>query len=218
MSQSLREVVVLGKGELAIRVSRWFTEQPSYRLACVVPVVPEPAWAPSLSEWAKEHQVAVVESGHFDQVSAVIGDGPVDLAVSVFYDKIIKPRFIERCGRILNIHNGPLPRYQGVSPINWALKNGEVEHGVTIHELTAGIDTGPIVSQVKYSIYPEIDEVIDVFERSIEYATVLFERTMPLLDHIRPRRQDESQALYYNRRQDDLLGERRGFTRSVSTA
>src|SRR5690606_15634116 len=120
---------------------------------------------------------AHVPSGRVQDLAAVIGSARVDLAISVFYDKILKPWFIDSCGRILNVHNGPLPRYQGVSPINWALKNGEHEHGVTIHELTAGIDSGPIVSQVTYSIYPEIDEVIDVYHRALEYAWLLFKQT-----------------------------------------
>ena len=155
-----------------------------------------------------------------------LGDGAVvyrtaegwttDLAVSIFYDRIIKDWFIRKCHRILNLHNGPLPRYRGVSPINWALKNGENEHGVTIHEITPGIDDGPIVGQIKYSIYPEFDEVIDVYNRGIEYGWTLFQQTMPMMQKIKPRPQNHSEALYYNKDQNALLGERRNFTKKES--
>ena len=97
----------------------------------------------------------------------------------------------------MNLHNGPLPKYRGYSPINWALKNNEREHGVTIHEITPGIDDGPVVSQLKYSIYPEFDEVIDVYKRSIEYGWTLFQQTMPLLDKIEARQQVHSDMSYY---------------------
>ena len=140
----------------------------------------------------------------------------IDLAFSVFYDRIIKEWFISKCESILNLHNGPLPKYRGVSPINWALKNAEKEHGVTIHEITPGIDDGPIVGQVKYSIYPEFDEVIDVYRRAIEFGWVLFQQTLPLLRNISSRPQDESQACYYNKDQDRLLEERRNFTKIQS--
>jgi methionyl-tRNA formyltransferase len=211
-----RRVVVLGKGELGIKVAGWFLRSQGYELAWVVPAVPEPAWAPSLIAWCKENGVPYVESGHFSDLPGAREQGwRVDLAVSVFYDRIIKDWFIAKCGRILNLHNGPLPRYRGVSPINWALKNGEKEHGLTIHEITPGIDDGPIVAQVKYSIYPETDEVIDVFKRSLEYGWTLFSQTMPMLDRIKAVPQDESKALYYSRKQDDQLGERRGFTRGA---
>jgi methionyl-tRNA formyltransferase len=207
----------MGKGELAIRVADWFLQSPDYELSAVAPVIPEPKWAPSLSAWAASRNVPLVESGHYKDIPSVREDGwHVDLAVSIFYDKIIKDWFISKCGRIVNLHNGPLPRYRGVSPINWALKNEENEHGATIHEITPGIDDGPIISQVKYSIYPEVDEVIDVYRRAIEYGWVLLQQTLPILDKLMARPQDESRALYYSKQDDSRLGERRNFTREQS--
>jgi len=212
MSEIPRSVVVLGKGTLAIRIASWFSESPDHELRAVVPVIPEPTWTASLEQWASEAGVPVVESGDY----RVLDVGPVDLAVSVFYDKILKAEFIDSCGRVLNIHNSPLPRYRGVSPINWALKNGERMHGVTIHEITPGIDDGPIVAQLQYSIYPEFDEVVDVYNRALEYGWTLFSQTMPNLDRIEATPQDESAASYYSTADNDALGERRGFTRAAS--
>lgn len=214
----MQSVVLLGKGELAIRVAGWFLQSEKYRLTAVVPVMPEPGWAPSFADWARKQGVPVIESGHYKDLPNVSGpDWSVDLAMSVFYDKIIKAWFIDKCKQIINLHNGPLPRYRGVSPINWALKNGEREHGVTIHEITPGIDDGPIVGQVKYSIYPELDEVVDVYKRSLEYGWTLFQQTIPHLERIEPRPQDESQATYYNKGDNARLDERSGFTRAAST-
>ena len=141
-------VVVLGKGTLAIRVADWFRRSEAYELRTVVPVVPEPAWTDSLLGWSEAAGVEHVPSGDYRDLASEEGDWATDLAVSVFYDRILPDWFIRRCGRILNIHNGPLPRYRGVSPINWALKNEERLHGVTIHEITPGIDDGPIVAQI----------------------------------------------------------------------
>jgi methionyl-tRNA formyltransferase len=213
----VQTVLLMGKGELAVRAAEWFMKSPGYDLVGVVPVIPEPRWTTSLSAWAKANDVKIIESGHYRNIPDVLDEAwRVDLAFSLFYDKIIKDWFIQKCDRILNLHNGPLPRYRGVSPINWALKNGEPEHGVTIHEITPGIDDGPIVAQIKYSIYPEMDEVIDVYNRGLEYGWTLFQQTMPMVDKIGARSQDESQALYYNSGQNSLLGERRHFTRAES--
>jgi methionyl-tRNA formyltransferase len=213
----MRNVVVLGKGELAIKVANWFLNSEDYTILAVVPVMPEPTWTESLATWGRTHGVQTVESGHYKDISNSGGDDArVDLAVSVFYDKIIKPSFIDKCQRIINIHNGPLPKYRGVSPINWALKNGEREHGVTIHEITPGIDDGPIIAQLKYSIYPEFDEVIDVYRRSLEYAWVLFRQTVPLLDRILAREQEHDLASYYSRKEDIQLGDRSGLLRSAT--
>jgi methionyl-tRNA formyltransferase len=212
----VRTAVLLGKGDLAVRVAEWFQKEDEWRLAHLVPVVPEPTWTASLCGWADENGVPWVESGDWADLSAEAGRPLADLVVSVFYDRILPAELIARFGRALNIHNGPLPRYRGVSPINWALKNGERSHGVTIHEISPGIDDGPIVAQLNYSIYPEHDEVEDVYRRALAYGWTLFEQTMPLLDEIEAVPQDESQATYYSGRDNDRLGDRRSFTRILS--
>jgi hypothetical protein len=207
-------VVVLGKGSLAVRVADWFRRSDSYELAWVVPVVPEPEWTDSLAAWARDSSVSWVESGNWRDLP---GDMAIaDLGISVFYDRILPPEFIDRFGRLLNLHNSPLPRYRGVNPINWALKNGERSHGVTIHEITPGVDDGPIVSQLTYSIYPEFDEVAEVYRRALDYGWTLFEQTLPLLDRIEAVSQNEEQATIYTSRDADRLGDRRSFTRDLS--
>lgn len=212
-----KRVIFMGKGDLAIRCANWFYESPDYELALIVPVIPEPGWTGSISAWARAHGVPLVESGHYKDIPEVRDDAwRCDLAFSVFYDKIIKAWFIDKCDRILNLHNGPLPRYRGVSPINWALKNGESAHGVTIHEITPGIDDGPIVGKLEYPIYPEFDEVRDVLGRSVEYGWTLFHQTLPILEQIKAAPQDESQALYYDSSRNGELGERRFFTKAES--
>lgn len=213
----MNRAIVLGKGSLAVRVAEWLLASDAYELTYVVPVVPEPTWTDSLVEWARRHEVVCIGSGDYADLPPQRDDsGLAELGVSIFYDRIVSPSFIARFDRLLNIHNAPLPRYRGVSPINWALKNGERSHGVTIHEMTPGIDDGPVVAQVEYSVYPELDEVIDVYERALEYGWVLFEQTMPILDRIVARPQDEQHATYYSADENRRLGERRGFTRAVS--
>ena len=213
----MQNVIVMGKGELAIRVADWFMQSREHKLIAIVPVIPEPTWTRSFLCWAKTRNVTVVESGHYRDLRAELGETwRVDLAISVFYDKILKEWFINKCKKILNLHNSPLPRYRGVSPINWALKNGEHEHGVTIHEIAPGIDNGPIVAQLKYSIYPDFDEVIHVYNRAVEYGWVLFQQTVSLIDKIEARPQDEAQAFYHSKEDNSLLGERRDFTRQES--
>jgi methionyl-tRNA formyltransferase len=211
-----RRVVVFGKGTLAIRIAEWFHESSDWDLVGVVPVVPEPTWTDSLIEWARDRGVSYVESGDYRDTEQLSGGQTIDLGFSVFYDRIFSASFIGECKRLLNLHNSPLPKYRGVSPINWALKNEEDIHGVTIHEISPRVDDGPIVAQVQYSIYPEIDEVVDVYERALEYGWLAFRMTMPLLDRITPRAQDDAVATHYGLTQNDQLGDRRSFTRDAS--
>jgi methionyl-tRNA formyltransferase len=203
----------MGKGALAIRVGQWFLASAEHTLDRVVPVVPEPQWTDSLADWADENGVEVVRSGDYVDIPA---DARLDLVFSVFYDRIVDPGFIARTARILNLHNAPLPRYRGVSPINWALKNRERMHGVSIHEITEEIDAGPVVAQVTFPIDPDVDEVIDVYLRSLSHGWALFEDTMPRLSRIKPRPQRPDLATRYTLLDNERLGERRSFTREQS--
>ena len=211
-----QRTILLGKGTLAIRIGEWFLDSPRHDLVAVVPVMPEPEWTDSLTDWASSTGVPCVSSGDWRDLSRGGKIRIADLGFSVFYDRILPAELIARFDRVLNLHNGPLPRYRGVGPINWALKAEERSHGVTIHEITPGIDDGPVVAQLTYSIYPEFDEVVDVYGRALEYGWVLFRETMPILDRITPRPQDEREATYYSASDFPLLGERQGFTRELS--
>jgi len=208
----MKNVVILGKGSLAIKICNWFKDSSDYNLILVVPVSPEPQWTESLKLWCDNNSVDYISSGNYRDISS---DIKIDLAFSVFYDKIIKKDFIDRCSRIINLHNAPLPLYRGVSPINWALKDNRKEHGITIHEITEGIDDGPIVSQMKYSIYPEIEEVKDVYRKSVGYGYELFLATIPILDKIEATNQ-EGEVIYRDSSENKYLGNRRSWTRDES--
>lgn len=54
-----------------------------------------------------------------------------------------------------NLHPGPLPRYAGLNTPNWALYQGETTHGVTLHWMAPGIDTGPIAYQQNFPLGAE---------------------------------------------------------------
>jgi len=213
----MKEVILMGKGTLAIKIAKWFNENPNYNLKLIVPVIPEPVWTDSLIEWSKQNNIEYMKSGNYQDILEVNNDNwEIDLVFSVFYDKIIKDFFIKKCNKILNLHNALLPKYRGVNPINWALKNNEPIHGITIHEISPGIDDGRIISQISYSIYPDFDEVQDVYNRALTYGWTLFEQTMPILDKIIPKIQDESQATYYSLNDSTKLGNRTNFTKGKS--
>lgn len=212
-----KSVIVLGKGSLSVKVADWFLHSHEYDLIGVVPNMPESAWTLSLKKWGEENNIPVINTGRTDDIPGIKDDSwSVDLAISVTYDKIIKDWFIRKCKKIVNIHNGQLPQYRGVNPINWALKNKEKNHGVTIHEITPGIDDGPIISMVTFPINSEIDEVIDVYERALNFGWKIFKETIPNLWEITPMMQNEALARYYSAKDFSKLGERSYFTRKES--
>ncbi len=53
-----------------------------------------------------------------------------------------------------NLHASLLPRWRGPNPIAWAIRSGDPVTGVTLMRMEEGVDTGPIVSQVRMEIEP----------------------------------------------------------------
>ncbi|MBQ0830581.1 methionyl-tRNA formyltransferase [Streptomyces tagetis] len=47
----------------------------------------------------------------------------------------------------INVHTSTLPKYRGPIPVNWAIRNGDKEIGVSIHWMESEFDSGGILAQ-----------------------------------------------------------------------
>lgn len=63
-----------------------------------------------------------------------------------------------------NIHASMLPFLRGAAPINWAIRNGFKETGLTSFVLNSKIDCGDIIGNIKEKILPD-DNFGTLFER-----------------------------------------------------
>lgn len=90
----------------------------------------------------------------FDQKLAQLIDSyQPDLVVLAGFMRILTTEFTRHYqGRMLNIHPSLLPKYQGLHTHQRVLDAGELEHGVTVHFVTAELDGGPSVIQAKISV------------------------------------------------------------------
>jgi methionyl-tRNA formyltransferase len=72
-----------------------------------------------------------------------------DLGVVVAYGHILRPEIlaIPHMG-LINLHASLLPRLRGAAPVQWAILEGERETGVSIMQMEAGLDSGPVYHQV----------------------------------------------------------------------
>lgn len=62
------------------------------------------------------------------------------------------------------LHASLLPDYSGGAPLVWAMINGENKTGITLYQMDAGIDSGPIVGQIEESIN-EDDTIVTLYNR-----------------------------------------------------
>jgi methionyl-tRNA formyltransferase len=76
-----------------------------------------------------------------------------DLLVVCDYGEILRPATLAatRLGGI-NLHGSLLPKYRGAAPVQWAILNGEIETGVSVIQMTPGLDAGPCLAQQRAPI------------------------------------------------------------------
>lgn len=83
-----------------------------------------------------------------------------DLICLAGFMRVLTPGFVVAWeGRMLNIHPSLLPLHPGLHTHRRALAAGDRWHGCTVHEVTAGLDAGPILGQARVPVLPDDTEV-----------------------------------------------------------
>ena len=67
----------------------------------------------------------------------------------------------------INVHASLLPKWRGAAPIQRAIEAGDSETGVSIMQMEAGLDTGPVISTAHCDIAPD-DTSVSLFEKLAE--------------------------------------------------
>ena len=87
-----------------------------------------------------------------DSIEAIRELAP-DLGVLADFGQLIPQSVIDLPAHgIINIHPSLLPRHRGATPIPATILAGDSEAGVTIMQMDAGLDTGPIIAARSWSV------------------------------------------------------------------
>lgn len=77
------------------------------------------------------------------------------LVVLAGFMRILTPAFVQRyAGRLINIHPSLLPAFTGLHTHQRAIDAGCRFAGVTVHQVTAELDVGPILDQAVVPVLP----------------------------------------------------------------
>ena len=121
------------------------------------------------------------------------------LLVSIAGNQIFRKSLIDIAPKgCINLHTSLLPKYRGLMPSFWVLKNNEKYTGVSVFFVDEGIDSGPIIVQKKirignmtqselinYSKKIGMDAIIEAIEKIHKNAVVLIKN-------------DDMQKTYYS--------------------
>ncbi len=87
------------------------------------------------------------------RILGLMGEHGIDLIVLARYMQILTPVLVEPFkNRIINVHHGFLPAFQGARPYHQAYERGVKLIGATSHYVTADLDMGPIIEQASVAV------------------------------------------------------------------
>lgn len=109
-------------------------------------------------------------------------DAGIDVLLNVHSLHLVRPEVLAapRVGAF-NLHPGPLPEVAGLNAPSWAVARGHAEHGVTLHWMEAGIDTGDVVDQIRFPVTAD-DTALTVSVRCVARGQELVDRLLAHLD------------------------------------
>jgi phosphoribosylglycinamide formyltransferase 1 len=89
------------------------------------------------------------------EVDMELGARAIEIVALAGFMRVLTPFFVRAwAGHLVNIHPSLLPKYPGVDTHARALEAGDGEHGVTVHLVDEGVDTGAILGQSRMSVLP----------------------------------------------------------------
>ena len=133
-----------------------------------------------------------------DAVIAALTAEKPDVIIVIAYGKILPKAILDipKYG-CLNVHGSLLPAYRGAAPIQYAIKDGVAESGVTIMLLDEGMDTGAILKEARISLDAK-ETTGTLFDK---LSTLGAEALLPVVADLpaylaKATAQDESKATY----------------------
>lgn len=135
---------------------------------------------------------------HPDSVAALQALKP-DLLISILGNQIFKePIFNLAPKGCLNLHTALLPKYRGLMPTFWVLKNQEKYTGVSVFYVDKGIDSGPIVVQKKVEIGDRTQEELIEYTKKIGMEAIAEAVDLIEKDEVKIIENDASQKTYFS--------------------
>lgn len=133
-----------------------------------------------------------------ESVETIKGYEP-DLLISILGNQIFKEPIISLAPKgCLNLHTALLPKYRGLMPTFWVMKNDEKYTGVSVFFVDEGIDSGPIIVQEKIEIENRTQEELIRFTKKIGMEAIAKAVDLIEKNEVKIIENDATQKTYYS--------------------
>ena len=121
-----------------------------------------------------------------------------DLLISILGNQIFKAPIINLAPKgCLNLHTSLLPKYRGLMPTFWVLKNDEKKTGVSVFYVDEGIDSGPIIVQTEVNIGNRTQEELINYTKKIGMEAIAKSVDLIKKDEVQLIENDSSKKTYF---------------------
>jgi phosphoribosylglycinamide formyltransferase-1 len=126
-------------------------------------------------------------------LAAWLDERGVELVVLAGWMQILGAEFNRQfAGRMINVHPSLLPAFPGLRPIEQAVDYGAKVMGVTVHFVEEDVDSGPIILQEAFDVFPYSGDIAAIERRVHEIEHRLLPRAVSLIAAGRVRLDPES--------------------------
>lgn len=153
-----------------------------------------------VKQLALQHAVQVFQPVSLRQaeVQRELAELKPDLMVVVAYGLILPQAVLDLPPRgCVNLHASLLPRWRGAAPVQRAILAGDSESGVCLMQMEAGLDSGPVLAEVRTDIRSD-DTGGVLHDRLSQLAAELLATHLDDIEqgNLEPRIQDEALVTY----------------------
>lgn len=153
---------------------------------------------PAVKILATRHNIPVWQPARLKDITDDIKSLGKTIGILVSFGKIIPQNTIDLfTPGIINVHPSLLPKYRGPSPIESAILNGDETTGVSIMQLSAEMDAGPVYTAKTYTL-KGTETRPELYQTLATIGTDLLLETLPrILDSsLHPTPQNNQEATY----------------------
>lgn len=189
-------ICIAGKNQCAIDILKFLISK--YKREINLLALPnkndnnKDTWQKSFRKFAVSKKIKLIKLKDLYQINNLY-------FFSIEYEKIIKTDNFKSCN-LFNIHFSLLPKFRGCHTNFHQIYKGEKYSGVTLHKIDNGIDTGSIISKIKFKI-PINNTAYDNYLKLMKYSVIIFKRNIKYIlnNNFNLKKQNIKKGSYFSR-------------------
>lgn len=155
-----------------------------------------------VAEIAERHHIPILNLPDLKDPESIqqIAQSAAEAAVLVAYGKIVPPAVLDIFPKgIINVHPSLLPKHRGPTPIESVILQADKETGVSLIQLSAKMDAGPIYAQETVLLHGEEDKQT-LADQLLGIGKDMLTQYLPQIlgGELKPSPQNDQEATYDN--------------------